>query len=383
MLSLLFCGDFAPVQNFEKLVIEKGALIFGDLLKEINNADMSFINLETPACSVNDPIIKSGPVLKVSPKCLESLSEANFDVIGMANNHILDHGEIGLLETIESCQNYHLDYVGVGNNIEQAQEPLILKRKGIKIAIIALAEREFGIASELTAGAAPLDPIDNTKQIEKAKNDADFVFVTIHGGNEYFPLPRPGLRKICHYFIDRGVDGVICHHPHVPGGYEFYKNKPIFYSLGNIIFDKKNPLPGWCDGYATQMDFDIKSKKLNSFNILPYRQSVNDDGVKLLECNEKKSFLQHIDQLNTILNDKVEYNKEWNKFCTTKEKNMLIYSFLPKNRVIGISSKILPIKQIFLPKNSVSTKLNLIRCESHLELLQSILEKRYREYRDQ
>lgn len=382
MISLLFCGDFAPVQDFERMVIQKNELIFGELLTEIKKADLSFINLEAPACNVNKPIIKSGPVLKINPHCLNSLYKASFDVVGMANNHILDHGESGFLETIESCAKYHLNYVGIGKDISEARKPLILERNGVKIGIIAVAEQEFCIASKSTPGAAPLDPIDNTYQIEKTKNDADFVFVTIHGGNEYFPFPRPGLRKICKYFINRGVDGVICHHPHVPGAYELYKGKPIVYSLGNIIFDTTNPLPGWYDGYAVRLDFNIKSKKMSSFNILPYRQSVNDDGVKLLHDNEKEIFIKKIDNYNLILDDQSEYKKEWDNFCNINKKNMLIFNFLPITPLIGIISKIVPIKQLFLSKGSISTKLNLIRCDSHLELLKSILEKIYHDYTD-
>ena len=66
----------------------------------------------------------------------------------------------------------------------------------MKVAFIAVAEREFSIAGVDKPGVAPLDPIDNTIQIERAKDEADLVFVSIHGGNEYFPLPRPGLRKL-------------------------------------------------------------------------------------------------------------------------------------------------------------------------------------------
>lgn len=378
MISLLFCGDFAPVERFEKLTIKKGAFIFGDLLKEINQVDISFINLEAPSCRTNSPIIKSGPVLKVSPKCLKSLSDSGFDVVGIANNHILDHGELGLLETIEACKKHDLNYVGAGNNMSDAQKPLILERKNSRIAIIAVTEHEFSIASELTAGAAPLDPIDNTYQIKSALNDSDLVFVTIHGGNEHFPYPRPGLRKICKYFIDLGVDGIIYHHQHIPGAYEFYNGKPIVYSLGNIIFDRSKPMQGWCEGYGVRIDFDEQNKKLISFNILPYHQSTKIGGVKLLKDKEKDIFIEKIDKYNSILKDQIKFQKEWTKFCAKKEHPVLISSFLPNSRFFAIIAKFLPINKILIPNKTISIKLNLFRCESHLELLQSILERKYR-----
>jgi poly-gamma-glutamate synthesis protein (capsule biosynthesis protein) len=90
------------------------------------------------------------------------------------------------------------------------------------IAIIAVDEYEFSSADTNAVGASPLDPIDTIYQIESAKQKVDFLFVSIHAGNENFTYPRPGLRKICRYFVDKGADSVVCHHPHVPGAYEFY-----------------------------------------------------------------------------------------------------------------------------------------------------------------
>lgn len=382
MVSFLFCGDFAPIKGFEKIVIEKNSQVFGDLAKVIDEADISFINLEAPACNVDQPIMKTGPALKINPVCLKSLSDAGFDVVGLANNHILDHGNEGFLETLTSCRKYNLEYVGGGRNIHKAQEPLIIETNGVKAGIIAVAEHEFGIASESSGGAAPLDPIDNIYQIEKAKKEADLVFVTIHGGNEYFPYPRPGLRKICQFFIDQGVDGVICHHAHVPGAYEFYKNKPIVYSLGNLIFDHLNSVMGWDEGYAVRIEFDELNQELNSFNIIPYHQSLDNKGVQILEGEEEKKFRDKIASYNAILSDPVKYKSEWDKFCESKEKNMLLFNFIPNNRLMGILSKVLPVKKFFLSKGSVSTKLNMVRCESHRELLQSILEKIYHQYLD-
>src|SRR5690606_6997335 len=120
-----------------------------------------------------------------------------------------------------------------------------LEAKGVKVAIIALAAYEFNQSEGNSAGSAPIDLIDNHKQIAQAKAKADIVIVTIHGGNEYFPYPRPKLRKMCRHFIELGADAIICHHPHTAGAYETHNGKPIFYSIGNLIFDDANPRPGW------------------------------------------------------------------------------------------------------------------------------------------
>src|SRR5690606_40097485 len=117
------------------------------------------------------------------------------------------------------------------SDIAKAQQPFIQDVKGVKIAIIALAEHEFNQSEDGGAGSAPIDPIENYQQIIQAKAQADVVIVTLHGGNEYFPYTRPGLRKICKHYIDLGADAVICHHLLVPGAYEYYEgNHLVSYS---------------------------------------------------------------------------------------------------------------------------------------------------------
>jgi poly-gamma-glutamate synthesis protein (capsule biosynthesis protein) len=242
-LNILFTGDFSPCRNFESVVLEKKAQVLGDALSLIETADLSFTNLECPLTTHNHAINKSGPALKANPACVEALKP--FSVVGLANNHILDFGKQGLADTLAACDQAGLITIGVGLDLKQAQQPFIQEVKGIKIAIIAIAEHEFNQSENAGAGSAPIDPIDNYQQIQQAKAQADIVIVTLHGGNEYFPYPRPGLRKLCQHYVDLGVEAVICHHPHVPGTYEYYQGKPIIYSLSNFIFDATKPPKDW------------------------------------------------------------------------------------------------------------------------------------------
>ncbi|MGB2136340.1 MAG: CapA family protein, partial [Flavobacteriaceae bacterium] len=137
-------------------------------------------------------------------------------------------------------------------------------------------------------------PIDNYQQIKQAKEQADIVIVTLHGGNEYFPYPRPGMRKLCHHFVDLGVEAVICHHPHVPGAYEYYQGKPIVYSLGNFVFDAAKPPQSWELGYMVDLNFSSESKQFESLELVPYKQSVELGGVQLLKGEDKRLFLKKI-----------------------------------------------------------------------------------------
>lgn len=376
-ISIFFAGDFAPCRGFESLVLGKGPEIFDNLQKKIAGADLSFLNLETPLCVKGKPIEKTGPNLNAHPECIKAIKGAGFEVVGLANNHIMDFGNEGLEETISSCKSAGLTICGAGKNLAQAQQIPIIERRGLKIAYIAVAEHEFGIAGADRAGAAPLDPVDNTLQIESVRNQADLVFVSIHGGNEYFPLPRPGLRKLCRFYITRGADAVICHHAHVPGAYEIYKNKPIVYSLGNLIFDHPRPPEGWNEGYAVRLDYNITDMKFSKFNIFPYTQSVEQGGLCRMSGIDKTVFLKKLAVYNKILGDQDLYIKAWDDLCQ-KEKNLiLLKQYLPVHfRGMRKTSKIVNPELFLIPtKKNRLVKLNMIRCESHLELLQSVLAK--------
>jgi poly-gamma-glutamate synthesis protein (capsule biosynthesis protein) len=374
-ISLLFAGDFAPCRRFESLVIQKEHEIFGDLQKNIAEADLSFLNLETPLCINGKPIEKTGPSLKAHPDCIKAIKGAGFDVVGLANNHIMDFGSQGLEETILSCKSAGLTICGAGKNLVEAQQITIIERHGLKIAYIAVAEHEFSISGKDRAGAAPLDPVDNTLQIESVRNQADLVIVSIHGGNEYLSIPRPGLRKLCRYYITRGADAVVCHHPHVPGAYEIYKDKPIVYSLGNLIFDHSNPPEDWNEGYAVSLEYSIEDKKLSKFNVIPYTQSVDRGGICKMSGSDKRVFLNKMERYNKILGNEVLYIKAWNDFCQKEKNTLLLKNYLPVHfRGMRKFGKIISPEFLFLPtQKNRRVKLNLIRCESHLELLQNLL----------
>lgn len=377
MINIIFAGDYAPYGGFEPLVIEKKSQVFGGLAEDISNADMAFLNLEAPLCLSGDPIKKCGPNLRANPSCINAVSQAGFDVIGLANNHIMDYGQDGLKETINACEEAGLLTCGAGKDLQTAQEPLFVTRKEIKIAIVAVAEREFSIADINKAGAAPLDPIDNLEAIKKAKEGADFVFVTIHGGNEYYPYPRPGLKKVCRFFIEQGVDGVICHHAHVPGAYEIYDNKPIVYSLGNLVFDHHNPPNGWSQGYAIRLEYDQNSKALQSHTIIPYTQSVEQGGIIKMAAEEKEEFMEMLESYKKILSDEEKYKDAWMGFATEKSRDYLMRMYFTfKFRGMGLVSRILPFEKILFTKASIYEKINYINCESHRELLLSVLLRR-------
>lgn len=377
LLNMIFCGDLAPTRRFESLLLS-GIPVFTEINDDIKSADFSFVNLECPLTTYDKPIKKTGPALKASPECAKYISQAGFQAVGLANNHIMDYGYHGLVDTINACKDHGIATVGAGMNLEQAKSAYFAESKGIKIALIAIAEHEFNLSENGSAGAGPMDVIDNYHQIQTAKEKADILIVTVHGGNEYFPYPRPGLRKICKHYIDLGVDAVICHHPHVPGAYEYYKDRPIVYSLGNFFFDAENPSNGWNEGYMAKLEFDIITKRFQQMQLIPYTQNFHNPGIIKLASPEKEMFLSRIESLrNTLENDNAWLN-EWQKFCEKRVNAYIANQYFPFNfRGLGFLMRNTPIASLFIRPKMALTKLNLIRCESHHELLVAALERRF------
>jgi poly-gamma-glutamate synthesis protein (capsule biosynthesis protein) len=370
-IELLFCGDLAPIGRNEKLILD-GVDLFEDVKSDIKKADLAFVNLEAPLTRSNHKIIKNGPCLKANPKTINAIKNAGFNLIGLANNHIMDYDEQGLIDTQNSCVKVGLDIVGAGKNLKESQAIYYKKIKKTTIAIIAIAEHEFSIADEDNAGCAPLDMIDNYNQIKEAKANADIVVLTLHGGNEYFQYPRPGLRKACKHFVDLGVDAVICHHIHTVGAYEEYKGKFISYGLGNFLFDSEVSNKNWDKGYMVKLDID-ENNKIN-YEIIPYIQNIQISGIKKLKDNEKELFLKDLNTINTTLQDDKLWLEQWDELCKEKTKSYILGNYLPfRFRGIGVIAKLFDLSKLLSLKKIVPSKLNLLECESHREILVKIL----------
>src|SRR5690606_25591800 len=123
------------------------------------------------------------------------------DLVTLANNHILDYNNEGVLDTVEFCKKNKLETVGAGSDLINASKTFYLNIKKRTIAIINFAENEWASASKNSAGANPMDIVDNVTQIKEAKSNSDFVFVIVHGGHEYYNLPSPRMKKQYRFYV--------------------------------------------------------------------------------------------------------------------------------------------------------------------------------------
>ncbi len=198
-------------------------------------ADIAFGNLEAPFTHTGTKFEKTFN-FKVPPEFAPSLIHAGFDVVTLANNHILDYGVEGLKNTLQVLDSIGLAYCGAGLSLEQAQRPAILERKGYRVAFLgySLTFPEEFWATRTSAGTNY--PRNLPANIAHADSLSDLIVVTFHWGAEGSNYPKDYQKHFAHLAIDCGADLVIGHHPHVLQGLEIYKNRLIAYSLGNFSF---------------------------------------------------------------------------------------------------------------------------------------------------
>ena len=190
-------------------------------------ADLAVANLESPFLVTGNYQVLTGSFsFKANPKSVASLSEAGFDVLSLANNHMLNQGAKGLADTEKVLDAASINYVGPKDH------NLVIKdSNGIKFAFLAYTYNDSNLIATISDDSLKSD-------IESAKKQADVVIVLMHAGTEYTRKPNADQIKFAHNAIDYGADLIVGGHPHWPQTTETYKDKTIIYSLGNLVFDQ-------------------------------------------------------------------------------------------------------------------------------------------------
>ncbi|MGH7597470.1 MAG: CapA family protein [bacterium] len=212
-------------------------------------ADFAIANLEAPFTDRGSPVKDKTFTFRVPPKHAIGLKESGFDILHLANNHILDYGPDGLFDTIATLDSLALTHVGAGENIAAAFAPAILERDGLDGKKLRLGFLGFSMThpEEFYAGknkpgtAFPFDE-RYIAALDSLVPKVDIMVVSFHWGAEKMVKPKAYQIEMAHLAIDRGADIVLGHHPHVLQGVELYRPRPdarpglIAYSLGNFAF---------------------------------------------------------------------------------------------------------------------------------------------------
>ena len=211
----------------------------GAVRQLLEGADIAMANFENPAPNAFR-YHTSGTRFSADPRLIDGLRNAGIDYVGLANNHIRDAGGQGILDTIANLDKRGIKHSGAGRNLAAARKPAMLDVGGTKVAILAYDTIAKSYAASATrAGSAQLSATAVKADVATArKAGADLVIVFPHWGTEYDRTPFAGQQRLARACIDAGADMVIGNHAHWAGAVETYKGKPIWYALGNFVFDQ-------------------------------------------------------------------------------------------------------------------------------------------------
>lgn len=310
MISLFFAGDFCSNPSTSNIAVS-------DELKDlICSSDLKVINFEVPL----KPDVELPPQQYErfwqhddAPEFLRGLG---FNLFSIANNHAFDWGNDGFKKTKSALGEQAF---GAGT-YDEAYKVKVCEVNGVKVGFMALAYAAYtGVFDDVLnhegLGCAYINDLRVNHDIVQAKKQVDYLFILPHDGIEYIDVPLPETIARYKDFIDWGADGVIGSHPHCPQGWEEYKGKPIFYSLGNFFFNSKEDTlyrawnrPHWYEGMCVEMtlgDGDMHYRIINTRNI---------DNVSLV-VDHDASRDEHNEKLASYLKDDQAYRDYLHAQC--------------------------------------------------------------------
>ena len=178
-MNILIGADLVPTRsNIDLFASGDTQILLGKELNSIlQNADCRIFNLEVPLTDQEQPISKCGPNLIAPTKCVAGYKAMHVDLLTLANNHILDQDQQGLVSTCSVLDDAGIAYTGVGQTPEGAAKPYIFECDGKQIGVYACAEHEFSIVTEHSAGANPIDLLESPDHITALKVQCDYVIV--------------------------------------------------------------------------------------------------------------------------------------------------------------------------------------------------------------
>ncbi|HVO77087.1 MAG TPA: CapA family protein [Candidatus Bathyarchaeia archaeon] len=203
---------------------------------QLTLADAAFANLECPLASTG-PHDPGHLVFRADPGAVAVLLQGGFDVVSLANNHALDAGAAGLIETITHLEDAGIRPVGAARDASHGTDPVFLACKDVRVGFLAFTDID-----NVGRSQSRLDP-DLTKlraQVAAARGSCDLLVVSFHWGIQDSETPTRRQVDVARAAIDSGADLILGHHPHVLQGAEIYRGRLVLYSMGDFVFDARS-----------------------------------------------------------------------------------------------------------------------------------------------
>lgn len=346
MAVLNFIGDIS-LNNEYNHFHEIGEMPFRNVSPILHKSDLVIGNLECLAAGDSGENHLKFPRLKTNIETLNYLSKINLNLALLANNHIFDNLESGLLKTIHFLKKNKISYIGAGFSSEEAYKPYIIEINQQKICILNYVSADTNPCSPPAIGIYVnwFDVNRVMDDIKKFKSQADFLVLTLHWGGKSEGGYYPEWQQIetAHLLIDEGADLIVGTHSHTLQPFEIYKNKYIYYSLGNFCF---------ADIKFENFSFDTTSDKWTESIILKVNFNDNDYSVDSIPI---KNHDLHVKVDDMVLK---KYQKRLEYFRYLKKNRIFCKLYYVKFKLIE------PINRLFFDRNiSVREKLRKLSKE--------------------
>lgn len=286
----------------------------------MNSFDVTVANFE---CFVSESIDLStvDPLDFVTrPQSLEGLALAGFDAVTMANNHAVfsyaGYGIPGMRDTMRFLNAAGIAPFGAGENLAEASAPWVASINGVSIAFYGVdgvtANLDYPYADGVQANGTPVDargdrggtnPLrlsQNLADIQALAGQYDIVLPYFHMGEQYLWTPMQWVVDVSRQCIDAGATAVLTAHPHATMGMEFYKGKPIYYSIGNYVYDQMFSVETR-EGYFLEMTFignELKGFRIHPTDVLDFVQPRFMSGLQTASFNDR--FWRSVDLTRSI-----------------------------------------------------------------------------------
>jgi len=370
-IKIVIGGDVCPTERDQALFKEGNADgIFHDLLEEFTTADLAIVNLEFPLIEEPSPIRKTGPVLAAPSECVKGLVSTHIKCVGLANNHIRDHGAKGVDNTLRVCSRAGLLTFGAGHNLEEAGRLQVVKVGNVRIGLLAIAEQEWSIATNDRPGANPVNAIHVVRSLQKFRGSYDFLIVLFHSGIEHYPFPTPGQMEMSRFIIEQGARIVISQHSHCAGCYEAYQNGHIIYGQGNLVFDSPDREQSWHEGFLVRLL--INDDLTCEWQPIPYVQSEAEAGARKMPAERQQNFLEMLNERSRAIQEPDRVKTEWDKYCAERH-NYFMSSMLGHNRLLRRLNRDSGVLARLHPEEHFMLMTNILRCEVHRETALTVL----------
>jgi len=257
---ITFTGDILLDRGVRQFINRHGAdaLFSRGIDSVFSHSDVVVGNLECPATHIRQPVQKRF-IFRADPEHLATLRKHGLTHLNLCNNHSIDQGREGLSDTRRNVIRAGMTPVGAGRNMQEAAQPVLLTRTPRRVWLVASLRLALENYAYLTDRACvsqePMDSLILRIRRLKKSDPTAIVIVSLHWGGEHTLKPVAQQRFEAHRLIDAGADALVCHHTHTLQTVEHYRGRPVYYSIGNFIFDQQKPL----NSRAAMVQFTVRA----------------------------------------------------------------------------------------------------------------------------